>query len=214
VLISAFAPRVDLSQVLFIATANSLETISEPLYDRMEPVELSGYIVESIPSTFVAPRLDTEAGSRCLQHDEKLHIARQKLLPKQLDANGLDSALVSLPDSTILHLIQHYTREAGVRSLERELGAVCRAKAVEYSRARDEVRATRDGGPDGAEIDLEAVISRGYRPGVSPEDLEQILGSSRHIDEELAQTGRVGVSTGLAYQGSGNGGILRESPRL
>ncbi|GAA5889672.1 hypothetical protein JCM16303_003051 [Sporobolomyces ruberrimus] len=176
---------VDLSQVLFIATANSLETISEPLYDRMEPVELSGYI-----------------------HDEKLHIARQKLLPKQLDANGLDSALVSLPDSTILHLIQHYTREAGVRSLERELGAVCRAKAVEYSRARDEVRVTRDGGGDGSEIDLEAVISRGYRPGVSPEDLEQILGSSRHVDEELAQTGRVGVSTGLAYQGSGNGGIL------
>ncbi|GAA6025401.1 hypothetical protein JCM11491_005607 [Sporobolomyces phaffii] len=180
---------VDLSQVLFIATANSLETISEPLYDRMEPVELSGYI-----------------------HDEKLHIARQKLLPKQVVANGLDKSLVSLPDSTLLAMIQHYTREAGVRTLERMIGAVCRAKAVEYSQARDRAR-TPDADAD-AETDanrfvgLGAIISEGYRPEVKPEDLESILGNARHDVDELAPIGKVGVATGLAYQGSGNGGIL------
>jgi len=176
---------IDLSQVLFIATANSLETISDPLYDRMEPVELSGYI-----------------------HDEKLFIARQKLLPKQLAANALDPTFVTIDDPTLLHLIQHYTREAGVRSLERELGAVCRAKAVEYAEARDGAQNTLRGGDEGGKIDFEAITSNGYRSVVEVGDLESILGHSKYDAEELDQSGKIGVATGLAYQGSGNGGVL------
>ncbi|GAA6007661.1 hypothetical protein JCM10207_004832 [Rhodosporidiobolus poonsookiae] len=165
---------IDLSQVLFIATANNLETISEPLYDRMEAVELSGYV-----------------------HDEKLHIARQSLLPKQLAAHALTPSLLHLSDSTLLYLITHWTREAGVRSLERTLAAVCRAKAVEYADAR-----ARAGGVRGE-------LPEGYRVKVNEEDVERILGPSRFDLEELDPKGnRVGVATGLAYQGSGNGGIL------
>lgn len=175
---------LDLSHVLFIATANSLETISEPLYDRMEPVELSGYI-----------------------HDEKLFIARQKLLPKQIVANGLDSTLISLSDSTIFELIRHYTREAGVRTLERVLGAVCRAKAVEYSQVRDQVRTERDCNSNDP-ITVAEIATKGYRVDVEPEDIELILGAHKDSSETVGPEGKIGVSTGLAYQGSGNGGIL------
>ncbi|GAA5969349.1 hypothetical protein JCM21900_002819 [Sporobolomyces salmonicolor] len=170
---------IDLSAVLFIATANSLDTISDPLYDRMEAVELSGYV-----------------------HDEKLHIARHKLLPKQLSANSLTPSLVSLSDSTLLHLITRYTREAGVRSLERQLGAVCRAKVVEYAEARDKVLES------GTSVGVEDVVSKGYKVEVDEAELERILGRPRLEEEETDGELRVGVATGLAYQGSGNGGIL------
>ncbi|BGP03302.1 Lon protease-like protein [Rhodotorula toruloides] len=166
---------IDLSQVLFIATANSLDTISEPLYDRMEAIELSGYI-----------------------HDEKLHIARQSLLPKQLRANALTPSLISLSDETILYLITHYTREAGVRSLERQIGSVCRAKAVEYAEARDAVKGENK----------EGEVPEGYKVEVTKEDIERMLGPSRFDPDELEKEARIGVVNGLAYQGSGNGGIL------
>ncbi|GAA5849609.1 hypothetical protein JCM8547_000510 [Rhodosporidiobolus lusitaniae] len=158
---------LDLSQVLFICTANDLSTISEPLYDRCEPVELSGYV-----------------------HSEKLHIARQSLLPKQLAAHALKPELFEMDDEVLLFLVQHYTREAGVRSLNRQLAAVCRAKAVEYAEAKER------GG-------------EGYEREVKKEDVERILGTGRWDPEEVDKGGnRVGVATGLAYQGSGNGGIL------
>ncbi|TNY17295.1 Lon protease C-terminal proteolytic domain-containing protein [Rhodotorula diobovata] len=162
---------LDLSQVLFIATANSLDTIPEPLFDRMEAIELSGYV-----------------------HAEKLHIARQSLLPKQQRANALSPSQLSLSDDVLLRLVTSYTREAGVRSLERALGAVCRAKAVELAESADE----RDAAAGGA---------KAYAPEVTEEDLERILGPPRW-EEEDEDGGRVGVATGLAYQGSGNGGIL------
>ena len=184
----------------------------------MEPIELSGYIVrfELPPSqTFRLSTLTEISTGLLVQHDEKLFIARQKLLPKQIAANGLEPSLVYLPDSTILEVIQHYTREAGVRTLERLLGAVCRAKAVEYSRARD---ASGQSQVQEKDVDsatgtpsLDQLIANGYRVEVDPGDLELILGSTKHDSEELDETGRVGVSTGLAYQGSGNGGILRSS---
>ncbi|GAA5915464.1 hypothetical protein JCM8208_000723 [Rhodotorula glutinis] len=160
---------LDLSQVLFIATANSLDTIPEPLYDRMEAIELSGYV-----------------------HAEKLHIARQSLLPKQLRANALEPSHLSMSDDVLLRLVTAYTREAGVRSLERALGSVCRAKAVELAESDD-----GDGGEGKA----------AYAAEVTEEDLERILGPPRWEDDE-DDGARVGVSTGLAYQGSGNGGIL------
>ena len=172
---------MDLSSVLFIATANSLDTISDPLYDRMEVIELSGYV-----------------------HDEKVHIARKYLLPKQLTANALPPSLLTISDDVLLHLVTSYTREAGVRTVERELGAVCRAKAVEYAEAKD--RAGEGNDPEGRNAD---VTKWGYNPLVTREHLERILGVAKYDPEAMDKENQVGVSTGLAYQGSGNGGILR-----
>lgn len=172
---------LDLSSVIFIATANSLDTISEPLYDRMEVIELSGYV-----------------------HDEKLQIARRYLLSKQMAANALLPHLLSIEDSVILHCITSYTREAGVRSLERELGSVCRAKAVEYSLARDKAVAAGEK----RSSELEVLLKFGYKVEVTKEDLDRILGGEKFEHEALERENMVGVAVGLAYQGSGNGGIL------
>ena len=101
---------IDLSQVLFICTANTLDAIAPPLLDRCEVIQLSGYT-----------------------HDEKLHIARRFLLPKQLAQNGLSDAHVQLSEPALLHIATHYTREAGVRALERAIGGVVRYKAVEWT---------------------------------------------------------------------------------
>ncbi|WP_034229878.1 endopeptidase La [Lachnobacterium bovis] len=97
---------VDLSDILFIATANSLQDISRPLLDRMEVIEVSSY---------------TE--------NEKLHIAREHLLPKQIKINGIKTENINIDDETLLILIRSYTREAGVRNLERQIGKVCRKVA-------------------------------------------------------------------------------------
>ena len=107
----------------------------------------------------------------------------------------------------MLFLITAYTREAGVRSLERHIGSVCRAKAVEYSEAKDQQSAETDA-TAGSE---KARRPAGYRVEVTREDVERILGPSRFDEDEGDRDGRVGVVNGLAYQGSGNGGILSES---
>ncbi|KAM0747842.1 ATP-dependent protease La [Meredithblackwellia eburnea MCA 4105] len=170
---------LDLSNVLFIATANTLDTISDPLYDRMEVIELSGYV-----------------------HDEKAHIARQYLIPKQLTFNALPKDQFEMTDDALMHLITHYTREAGVRTVERQLGAVIRAKAVEFSEARDAALGVGvgEGGEAGKVLTYDKVVRK--------EDLERLLGVERYDAEVLDRENLVGVSTGLAYQGSGNGGIL------
>ena len=97
----------DLTQVLFIATANVLDTVPGPLRDRMEILELPGYIEE-----------------------EKLAIAKGYLIPRQISENGLQPEEIDFPDDTIREVIRSYTREAGVRQLERELAAVCRSVAT------------------------------------------------------------------------------------
>lgn len=159
---------IDLSKVLFIATANSLDTIPPPLLDRMETISLSGYTTV-----------------------EKRHIAKRHLLPKQIRANGLSEGQVNLSDDVIDKTITSYTRESGVRSLERELGAICRYKAVQFADAGDASK-------------LET-----YNPVVTVDDLEEILGIER-FDEEIAEKhGRPGVVTGLvAYSTGGQGSIL------
>ncbi|KAF8543079.1 Lon protease C-terminal proteolytic domain-containing protein [Trichophaea hybrida] len=159
---------IDLSKVLFIATANSLDTIPPPLLDRMETIQLSGYT--SL---------------------EKKHIASQYLIPKQLKSNGLSTDQVELPDEVIHKIIISYTRESGVRNLEREVGSVCRAKAVEFSEAKDS-----------NDLGL-------YKPKVDLADLEGILGIER-FDQELAErSNKPGVVTGLvAYSIGGTGAIL------
>ncbi|KAI0406192.1 ATP-dependent protease La [Xylaria palmicola] len=159
---------IDLSKVLFIATANSLDTIPGPLLDRMEILEFSGYTTL-----------------------EKRHIALRHLVPKQIRVNGLQEDQVKFGDEVVSRIIESYTRESGVRNLEREIGSVCRAKAVEYVEANDH------GHPEA------------YRAELTVEDLESILGIERFEDEIAEKNNQPGIVTGLvAYSSGGNGGIL------
>src|SRR5204863_6776155 len=96
----------DLSKVLFICTANQLDTVPAPLLDRMEIIELQGY-----------------------SEEEKVHIARRYLVPRQIEENGLKPEQIEVPDETVGFLIRHYTREAGVRNLERNIGTLSRKQA-------------------------------------------------------------------------------------
>ncbi|KAG4030645.1 hypothetical protein MFRU_011g01030 [Monilinia fructicola] len=159
---------IDLSKVLFIATANSLDTIPPPLLDRMETISLSGYTTL-----------------------EKRHIALQHLIPKQIRTNGLGDGQVEFNQDVVSKIIESYTRESGVRNLEREIGSVCRAKAVEYAEAKDSGQLEK------------------YKSKLSAEDIEEILGIEK-FDEEIAEkTSRPGIVTGLvAYSSGGNGSIL------
>ncbi|KAJ5764457.1 hypothetical protein N7533_003138 [Penicillium manginii] len=159
---------IDLSKILFIATANSLETIPAPLLDRMETIQLSGYTTV-----------------------EKRHIAKRHLIPKQIRSNGLSEGQVNLSDEVIDKTITSYTRESGVRNLEREIGSICRHKAVQFADAGDANRLSE------------------YNPAVTVEDLEDILGIERFEEEIAEKTGRPGVVTGLvAYSTGGQGSIL------
>jgi ATP-dependent Lon protease len=127
----------DLSKVLFIATANSVDTIPAPLLDRMEVIQIPGYTFE-----------------------EKLHIARQHLLPKQIKAHGLEVDQVQISDETLLKLAENYTRESGVRNFERKIASVVRAKCVEWAEFKES-----------GNID-------NYKQQVTEKDLETILGVS------------------------------------
>ena len=159
---------IDLSKVLFIATANSLDTIPPPLLDRMETIQLSGYTTV-----------------------EKRHIAHQHLIPKQITTNALSTSDIDFSNDVVDTIITSYTRESGVRNLEREIGSVCRYKAVEYADAKDNSSLNE------------------YNPRVSVGDLEEILGIER-FDEEIAEKRSVpGIVTGLvAYSSGGQGSIL------
>jgi len=159
---------IDLSKVLFIATANSLDTIPPPLLDRMEMIQLSGYTTL-----------------------EKRHIANRHLIPKQITTNGLKLDDVKLSDDVVDKVITAYTRESGVRNLEREIGSVCRAKAVQFAEARD------------------TNTLPAYSPVVHVEDLEDILGVERFEEELAARSAQPGVVTGLvAYSTGTQGSIL------
>ena len=146
----------DLSNVMFVATANLLDPIQPAFRDRMEVIGLSGYTEE-----------------------EKVEIAKRHLIPKQIDENGLSGAHVSFPDKSIQTIIQKYTREAGLRNLEREIAKVCRKLA----------RRVADGehGP--------------YR--VSPGRAEELLGVPRVTPEMALLNNQVGVATGLAWTAAG-----------
>ncbi len=157
----------DLSKVLFIATANTTDTIPAPLLDRMELIELSGYT-----------------------HEEKMNIARQHLLPKQLKSHGLTEKQCEISDEILNKVIQSYTREAGVRTLERRVADVCRRMAV---------------GVVKGEIDEHAV---------NAEDLEEILGAPRYIPEVAERTERPGVATGMAWTRAGGDLLFIEATRM
>ncbi|KAK5690522.1 hypothetical protein LTR17_025915 [Elasticomyces elasticus] len=159
---------IDLSKVLFIATANTLDTIPPALLDRMETISLSGYTTL-----------------------EKRHIATRHLIPKQITTNGLEAQNVQMNEEVIDKVITSYTRESGVRNLEREIGSVCRSKAVQFAEAKD------------------TNTLAAYSPAVSVDDLEDILGVERFEEELAARTAQPGIVTGLvAYSTGSQGSIL------
>ncbi len=146
----------DLSQVLFITTANSLETVSRPLLDRMEIIELSGY------TAF-----------------EKFNIAKQYLVKKSLDKNGLTASQVKIDDNAINDIIEYYTREAGVRKLEQQIGALCRKAARNIlENNKKSVRVTR-------------------------KNLVDYLGKHRYHFDMMNDTAQVGIARGLAWTAVG-----------
>ena len=157
----------DLSQVLFVATANVLDTIPGPLQDRMEIIRLSGY---------------TEV--------EKLEIAKQYLVKKQREGNGLTEEQIVLEDSALKSLIRGYTREAGVRNLEREIGNVNRKVA------RKVVQRKPEDGPQPKEV-------------VTGDTLEGLLGVARFTDSEVHVKSEVGLVTGLAW--TSVGGVILQT---
>ena len=146
----------DLSKVLWVTTANLLDPIQPAFLDRMEVLRLSGYTLE-----------------------EKLVIARRHLVPKQVTENGLGPLQVSIGDRAVARIVTGYTREAGLRNLEREIAGVCRKVAVEVASGR-----TR-------------------RVKVGPKAVERFLGQPRHWEEDLLERDRVGVATGLAWTAVG-----------
>ncbi len=147
---------LDLSDVLFIATANTTDTIPAPLLDRMETVEVSGY---------------TE--------NEKFHIAKEHLIGKQLKKNGLKKSNLRISDSAIKDMINSYTRESGVRSLERRIGEICRKTAkLIYSGEKTRV-------------------------SVTDKNLEEYLGKIKYLPEDEAKKPEIGVVRGLAWTSTG-----------
>ncbi|KAG0750138.1 hypothetical protein G6F23_000439 [Rhizopus arrhizus] len=167
----------DLSSVLFIATANRLDTIPEPLLDRMEVITLNGYTFE-----------------------EKLYITKSHLLPKQLAIHGLQMNHIKMSDEVLLKVAESYTRESGVRSLERTIASIVRAKCVIVASLRECER------------------EREYDPNVTLPDIEEILGMAYYEKEVAEREAIPGVVTGLAYSGSGHGGslgeVIKESGKL
>jgi ATP-dependent Lon protease len=156
----------DLSQVLFIATANYMDGVPEPLRDRMEVISLPGY---------------TER--------EKLEIAKRYLVRRQLEENGLKPEQCEWEDEAFRRIINDYTHEAGVRELERQIGAVCRAVAAQVARGK-----------------AERII-------ITPERVAELLGPAKYVRETKLKTSQPGVATGLAYTPAGGEVLHIEATR-
>ena len=147
----------DLSKVMFITTANTLDTIPRPLLDRMEVIEIPGYTDE-----------------------EKLKIAQKHLVPKQREAHGLKASQLKLESRAIKEIIDHYTRESGVRNLEREIAAICRKAVLKLEENKE----------------LETVK-------VNASDIKEYLGPRKFLFDALAKEDQVGMATGLAWTSVG-----------
>jgi ATP-dependent Lon protease len=157
----------DLSHVMFITTANMIETIPPALRDRLEVIELSGYTI-----------------------DEKIRIAQRYLIPRQTEANGLKSDQIRFTKSTLGHIIAGYTREAGVRNLEREIAAICRGVASQI-----------------AEGDIEKAV-------ITARDIHKFLGHVRITSEAAARTSKPGVVMGLAWTPTGGDLLFIEATSM
>ena len=159
----------DLSKVLFICTANVLDTMPEPLRDRMEIIELQGYTEE-----------------------EKKHIAFRYLIPRQIKENGIQADNIEFPEESIGYIVRHYTREAGVRKLEQQIGTVCRKQARRIAEGKTE----------------KLVITH--------EVIQEFLGGIKiRVDTEIAErTKRAGVAVGLAWTPAGGDILFIEANRM
>ena len=146
----------DLSKVMFVATANNLYDIPAPLRDRMEIIQLSGYL-----------------------RTEKVKIAQRYLLPKQLSEHGLSATQLKLPVTTLRALIDGYTREAGVRGLEKSVASLCRKRTLELAKRRRP------------------------KPSIVKEGLEKYLGPAKFLDDRIRLSPPIGVALGLAYTSFG-----------
>lgn len=147
---------VDLSEVLFIATSNEIQNIPKPLMDRMEIIEVSSYM-----------------------ENEKFHIAREHLIPKQLEKNGIKPNQLEITDEALIKMIQSYTKEAGVRGLERKLGEICRKTAREiYQNNKRKIRVTE-------------------------KNLSKFLGKEKYEQEHKNDKDEIGVVRGLAWTSVG-----------
>ncbi len=143
----------DLSDVMFVCTANTLDTIPGPLRDRMEIIQLAGYTEE-----------------------EKLQIARRYLVPRQIERNGLSPSRIAFTDSALRAIVSDYTREAGVRQLEREIGTICRKVARQVAEGNAKRKVT-----------------------ITEPRVRELLGKRRFFSETRRRTARPGVATGLAW---------------
>ena len=187
---------LDLSKVLFIATANHEEAIPPPLLDRMEPIHMSGYTLEEKVRPPPAPH--THAPVRAAPPlPPQVHIGRRHLLPKQLTESGLPPSALSLPDETLAALVDGYTREAGLRNLEREIAAICRPLAVRHARA-----------PAGAPRDAIAPLE------LRPPALGEILGPRKYERERSTRLERAGVALGLAWTAAGGELLFIETAQM
>jgi ATP-dependent Lon protease len=158
----------DLSRVMFITTANIMDPVPHALKDRMEVIPLAGY-----------------------SDEEKLQIAFKYLVPKQVEESGLGERPVAFEEAAVRKIIQDYTREAGVRSLERQIASICRKIAKEITQRSGRVRQK-----------------------IRPADVEEFLGPRRFFIDVAAEEDRVGVVTGLAWTESGGDIIFVEASRM
>ena len=157
----------DLSNILFIATANRRDTIPRPLIDRMEMINLPGYT-----------------------RDEKHQIGRQFIIPKQLSEHGLTPERLEFSEESLAFIVDGYTREAGVRGLEKRVAAVCRAVAVRMA--------------SGEDVSQDA----------TPEYVEEVLGAPRHQMQVAEKVARPGISTGVAWTPAGGDLLFVESTKM
>jgi ATP-dependent Lon protease len=158
----------DLSRVMFITTANIMDPVPHALKDRMEVIPLAGY-----------------------SDEEKLQIAFKYLVPKQLEESGLGERPLAFEEAAVRKIIQDYTREAGVRSLERHIASICRKVAKEITQRSERVRQK-----------------------IRPADVEELLGPRRFFIDVAAEEDRIGVVTGLAWTESGGDIIFVEASRM
>jgi ATP-dependent Lon protease len=158
----------DLSNVIFVTTANTLETIPGPLRDRMEVIQLAGYTA-----------------------DEKLEIAKRYLVPRQIERNGLSSSRIVFTDSALRTIISDYTREAGVRQLEREIGSVVRKVARRVAEGKVTRKVT-----------------------ITEPRARELLGKRRYFSEARRRTARPGVATGLAWTPAGGEVLFIEATAM
>ncbi|MCM1123509.1 MAG: endopeptidase La [Eubacterium sp.] len=180
---------IDLSEVLFIATANSTDSIPKPLLDRMELIEINSYTA-----------------------NEKFHIAREHLVEKQLKKNGLSTENLKFTDEALRDMIRLYTREAGVRGLERQIGAVCRKVArqiLEERQAGKEDRLTQENSGNHIDGSVNESSEKGKKEEltckviIDENHLTEYLGKPKYIQDKIADKDEVGIVRGLAWTSVG-----------